>query len=210
MPSLLSAPPSQGITAENSSQKRSSFAVSEQQCCLATVNDNRAADIPAAIYLMEVIAPRRQKIKVKLSPWQPCRRPFMAAISGGRANDERVKCLRIFADGSGETHMEDIDITLQPKKLFKDTPPLGLTENLPASWYNICYVPKDTGETDWHNPPQRLLVLWLTGEVEFETSDGNIRRLPAGSVVLAEDTTGKGHITRHPPEGQLVIHVALA
>ena len=92
----------------------------------------------------------------------------MAAISGGRANDERVKCLRIFADGNGETHMEDMDITLQPKKLFKDTPPLGLTENLPASWYNICYVPKGTGETDWHNPPQRLLVLWLTGEVEFE------------------------------------------
>jgi hypothetical protein len=134
----------------------------------------------------------------------------MAAISGERANDERVKCLRIFADGNAETHMEDIDITLQPKKLFKDTPPLGLTENLPASWYNICYVPKGTGETDWHNPPQRLRVLWLTGEVEFETSDSDIRRLPAGSVVLAEDTTGKGHITRHPPEGQLVVHVALA
>jgi hypothetical protein len=47
----------------------------------------------------------------------------MAVISGQRATDERVKCLRIFADGKGETHMEDIDITLQPKKLFKDTPP---------------------------------------------------------------------------------------
>jgi putative transposase len=31
MPSSLSAPPSQGITAENSSQKRSSFAVSEHR-----------------------------------------------------------------------------------------------------------------------------------------------------------------------------------
>jgi hypothetical protein len=50
----------------------------------------------------------------------------MAVISGGRATDERVKCLRIFADGDGETHMEDMDIALQPKKLFKDTPPLGL------------------------------------------------------------------------------------
>jgi hypothetical protein len=36
------------------------------------------------------------------------------------------------------------------------------------------------GEVDWHNPPQRLLVLWLTGEVEFETSDGDIRRLHRG------------------------------
>jgi hypothetical protein len=66
------------------------------------------------------------------------------------------------------------------------------------------------GEVDWHNPPQRLLVLWLSGEVEFETSDGDVRRLPAGSAVLAEDTSGKGHISRHPPEGQLVVHVALA
>ena len=53
-------------------------------------------------------------------------------------------------------------------------------------------------------------MLWLTGDVEFETSDGDIRRLPAGSVVLAEDTIGKGHISHHPPEGQLVVHVALA
>ena len=137
-------------------------------------------------------------------------RKHMAATSTVRACNERVTCLRIFADTNGETHMEDIDIDLQPRKLFKDNPPLRLTDNLPASWYNVCYVPTGVGETGWHNPPQRLLVLWLTGEVEFETSDGDIRRLPPGSVVLAEDTTGKGHITRHPPGGQLVVHIALA
>jgi hypothetical protein len=125
----------------------------------------------------------------------------MAAISGKRPTDERVTCLRIFADANGETHMEDVDIALQPKQLFKDNPPLRLTDNFAASWYNICYVPSGMHEVDWHNPPQRLLVLWLTGEVEFETSDGDIRRLPAGSVVLAEDTTGKGHISRHPSRG---------
>jgi len=43
----------------------------------------------------------------------------MAAISGGRATDERVTCLQIFADANGETHMEDVDIPLQPRKLFK-------------------------------------------------------------------------------------------
>ena len=64
----------------------------------------------------------------------------MAAISLGRACNEHVTCLRIFADASGETHMEDIDIDLQPRKLFKDNPPLRLTDNLPASWYNVCYV----------------------------------------------------------------------
>jgi hypothetical protein len=87
--------------------------------------------------------------------------------------------------------MEDVDIALQPRKLFKDNPPLRLSDNLAASWCNICCVPAGMREVDWHNPPQRLLVLWLTGEIEFETSDGDVRRLAAGSVVLAEDTTGR-------------------
>jgi hypothetical protein len=48
------------------------------------------------------------------------------------------------------------------------------------------------------------------GEVEFETTDGGIRRVAAGSIVLAQDTTGRGHISRHPREGQLVAHIELA
>ena len=134
----------------------------------------------------------------------------MAGINERRHNDNHVMCLRIFADKSGETHMEDFEIAFLPRKLFEDNPPLRLSRNFPTSWCNICHVPSGMGEVDWHNPPQRLLVLWLSGEVEFETSDGDVRRLPAGSVVLAEDTSGKGHISRHPPEGQLVVHVALA
>lgn len=135
----------------------------------------------------------------------------MAATSDRRPTVERVKCLRIFADANGKTHMEDVDIPLKPKQLFEDHDlPLRISDNLAASWCNVCYVPPGMKEAGWHNPPRRLLVLWLTGEVEFETSDGNIRRLSAGSIVLAEDTIGKGHISRHPPEGQLVVHVALA
>jgi hypothetical protein len=69
----------------------------------------------------------------------------MAAMSDARVTDERVKCLRIFADANGETHMEDVDIALQPKKLFEDNPPLRLSDNLPASWCNICHVPIASG-----------------------------------------------------------------
>ena len=98
----------------------------------------------------------------------------MAGISDRRHNDNRVMCLRIFADASGETHMEDFEIAFQPRKLFEDNPPLRLSDNFPTSWCNICHVPSGMGEVDWHNPPQRLLVLWLSGEVEFETSDGDV------------------------------------
>jgi len=127
-----------------------------------------------------------------------------------KATDERLVCLRIYADANGETHMEDLDIALSEAILFKDNPPLRLSETRAASGIHFCRVPSGMGEVSWHNPPRPMLVIWLTGEVEFETSDGDIRRLAAGSAVLAEDTTGRGHISRHPSEGQLVAHIELA
>ena len=127
-----------------------------------------------------------------------------------RATDARVVCLRIYADERGETHMQDVDISLLPRTLFAGNPPLRLSDTLAASGVHFCRVPAGMGEVSWHNPPRRMLVIWLTGEVEFETSDGEIRRLAAGSPVLAEDTTGRGHISRHPAEGQLVAHIELA
>ncbi len=33
--------------------------------------------------------------------------------------------------------------------------------------------------------------MWLTGETEFETSDGDVRWVGPGSIVLAEDTWGE-------------------
>lgn len=126
-----------------------------------------------------------------------------------RATDERVTYLRIYADAEGETHMEEVDFALLPRAFFDGHPPLRLTNTLAATGCNICRVPAGMGVVGWHNPPRRELVIWLTGEVEFETSDGDVRRLAAGSIVLAEDRTGKGHISRHPAEGQLVVHVDL-
>jgi len=126
-----------------------------------------------------------------------------------QATDEQVTCLRIYADAAGETHMQEIMISLQPKQVFKGSLPLRVSETLGASTCSFCRVPAGMLEVGWHNPPRRKLVIWLTGEVEFETSDGDVRRLAAGSVVFAEDTTGKGHVSRHPPDGQLLMFVDL-
>jgi hypothetical protein len=42
-------------------------------------------------------------------------------------------------------------------------------------------------------------------------SDGAVRRFPAGSVLLLEDTTGKGHSSRIvSDEDVLIVAVALA
>jgi hypothetical protein len=133
-----------------------------------------------------------------------------AAVSlADQATDARATCLRICADDSGETHMQEVEFALVPKQVFKDSLPLRLSDTLPASGCGFRRVAAGMHEVGRHNPPGRKLVIWLTGEVEFETSDGDVRRLAAGSVVFAEDTTGKGHISRHPSEGQLLMFVDL-
>jgi hypothetical protein len=71
------------------------------------------------------------------------------------------------------------------------------------------HVPAGVYEAGWHTPPGRVLAVWLDGTVEFETSDGEVRRVSAGSSVLVEDTHGKGHISRHPVEGQSLILITL-
>jgi hypothetical protein len=121
----------------------------------------------------------------------------------------RLTYLRIFADDAGESHMEDLDLTMLPKQIFPKLPELHLTPVVGATGLSFCRVPPGMTEVSWHNSPSRKIVIWLTGEIEYETSDGMVRRMPPGSVVLSEDTTGKGHISRHPPEGQLLAFIDL-
>ena len=48
----------------------------------------------------------------------------------------------------------------------------------------------------WHCAPRRQYSISLSGTAEIEVGDGTVVRLQAGDVVLAEDLTGQGHITR--------------
>ena len=47
-----------------------------------------------------------------------------------------------------------------------------------------------------HTAPRRQYVVNLEGEVEIEVGDGTKRILRSGDILLAEDTTGQGHISR--------------
>jgi len=49
---------------------------------------------------------------------------------------------------------------------------------------------------DWHNAPQAWFLIVLQGASEVTTSDGQVRHFGPGSVVLLDDTTGRGHQTR--------------
>jgi quercetin dioxygenase-like cupin family protein len=49
---------------------------------------------------------------------------------------------------------------------------------------------------DWHNAPQAWYLVVLQGASEVTTSDGQVRQFGPGSVILLDDTVGKGHQTR--------------
>jgi hypothetical protein len=123
-----------------------------------------------------------------------------------------MQCLRIYATPDGESHL-----TLT--RSLPDGASVELSAHYEASrsaFYEasrvrFVHIPAGSGvrEAGFHKPPARLLQIWLDGEVEFETSDGEVRRVSGGKAVLVEDTHGKGHISRHPPEGQNAMQVVL-
>ena len=49
---------------------------------------------------------------------------------------------------------------------------------------------------DWHPAPRRQWIFILSGTLEVEVQDGEVRQFPSGSILFVEDTTGKGHKTR--------------
>ena len=120
-----------------------------------------------------------------------------------------MQCLRIYTGPDGESHFGEIEIPLTSIEFFPGLLPLQVSERHRATQVQFVTVPAEIREASWHNPPEPLLAIWLNGETEFETSDGEIWRLGPGSVVFAEDTWGKGHISRHPAVEQQIIIISV-
>jgi len=119
------------------------------------------------------------------------------SINCKKQKDEniQVKCVRLYADASGESHFEDIEIDLKSTDYAPPAPNLYVSEFSPAESYGFLYAPPGW-YGDWHPAPKKQLFLYLSGEIEVTASDGEIRRFRSGSITIAEDTTGRGHTSR--------------
>jgi len=101
-----------------------------------------------------------------------------------------MKYTHIYTGSDGLSHFEDVDVPLasvtggsQASELMKAT---GISFRTTGADYNYS----------WHNAPRRQFVIRLEGTSEIVASDGTTRRLQPGDILLAEDTTGRGHISR--------------
>ena len=106
-----------------------------------------------------------------------------------------VSFVRIYADADGESHFEDLDIPLEATDFVPPAPPVLMSQ--PQAAEEFVFERVHPGwHGDWHPVPQRVLAVYLSGYGEMVASDGEARELTAGTVLLAEDTTGKGHVSR--------------
>lgn len=101
-----------------------------------------------------------------------------------------MKALRVYTGADGASHFEDIEIEL------KDQGSIGAISDL---WRGKGVMFRQVAgdyALDYHTAPRRQFVINLHGSVEIEIGDGSVRRLGPGEILLAEDTTGQGHISR--------------
>ena len=101
-----------------------------------------------------------------------------------------MRVVRIYTGPDNQSRFEDLQIPL------KDGGKVGfLSERMKATGVIFRETTGDYNY-DFHTAPRRQLVVNLEGEVEIEVGDGTRRILRTGDILLAEDTTGQGHISR--------------
>ncbi|MFC1964280.1 hypothetical protein ACFLV1_02745 [Chloroflexota bacterium] len=105
------------------------------------------------------------------------------------------KVLRMYTGADGETHFEDAVIPMVEDRNLR-----ARSEKREADGV-LFQETSSNYEYDWHPAPRRQFHITLEGEGEMEIGDGTKRRLKAGDVMLAEDTTGRGHISRKLSKG---------
>jgi hypothetical protein len=101
-----------------------------------------------------------------------------------------IRVVRIYTGPDNQSHFEDIEVPL------KDAGKTGFLSELVKATGVVFRITTGEYNYDFHTAPRRQYVVNLEGEVEIEVGDGTKRILRTGDILLAEDTTGQGHISR--------------
>lgn len=113
---------------------------------------------------------------------------------------------RIYTGDDGRSHFEDLHIPMTETEF-------GRMSALVKAAGIIFREPAGAGPTDFldfHPAPRRQFVIHLAGRVEIETGGGERRQFGVGDILLADDTTGQGHVSRGVEGPRLQIFVPLA
>ncbi len=96
----------------------------------------------------------------------------------------------LYVDENGETHFRDIEV-----EWVQETSGGRFSKRFPATGVIFRQVAADY-DLQWHPAPRRQYIINLDAGVQITVSDGESRVIGAGEVILVEDTTGKGHLSK--------------
>jgi len=118
---------------------------------------------------------------------------------------ESLPYVHLYADADGVSHFRNERISLASAPAASADRQLVSYELSSAGGATVLAL-KLGAKEDWHRAPRRMWLIALTGMSEVTAGDGEVRRFGPGSLLLMDDTTGKGHITRSVGK---VDHIAL-
>ena len=108
---------------------------------------------------------------------------------------------RLYTGQDGQSHAQDIEIEWRTAKLRAE---LSESESVKATGAQFLRWPRGFVWTG-HPASKRQYLIVVSGRGEVEVADGKKVPLVPGRVLLAEDVTGKGHITRVGADEDLVM-----
>ena len=104
------------------------------------------------------------------------------------------KVFRVYSGSDGKSHIAEVPWEMKP---FSDVEGAHGEGTPMQSASGIAFRVAPAGYVlNWHCAPRRQYSISLSGTAEIEVGDGTVARVGPGDVVLAEDLTGQGHITR--------------
>ena len=103
-----------------------------------------------------------------------------------------VTVMRLYSASDGPAFADTFELMLTPSATYSSA---EQSEAFKASGIQFLRLPRGKVQ-DWHNPAHRQYILVLNGKCEVEIAGGKKLLMTPGQIVLLEDVTGKGHITR--------------
>jgi hypothetical protein len=106
-----------------------------------------------------------------------------------------MKVTRFHATPDGESRFQEIDIPIKEARPVESGPSIMQSNAWASPSIRFLELPAGLDQS-WHHAPARQIVVVLSGSLEVGTTDNQKRRCSAGQAFIADDLTGKGHVTR--------------
>jgi hypothetical protein len=96
----------------------------------------------------------------------------------------------LYCDADGESHWRDVEIDWAEEN---DAGKLSARQPVHGIIFRQTQAEHDR---PWHPAPRRQYIINLDAGVTLTASDGEARTIGRGEVILVEDVTGKGHLSK--------------